>query len=176
MSPWSHAELIYLAFNVRRRELGFSAVEVDLLTGVQKSKKNKTLHNYHDRAMYRPCYLQRLLPESTAVQRMSSAEDWMFTPARLVLVGEAELLQRRGQVKEEEEEEDDDARDRRSHGWAEQVLNQGDEEHEEPRMEDRARGMEAAPSNFREIMRSTLVRGLSEATVERHIHGGTTGQ
>ena len=62
MCPWVHAEIILSAFNTRRQELGSTVVEVEWLTGMQKSKKNKSLHNYHDNVIYRPRYLQRLLP------------------------------------------------------------------------------------------------------------------
>jgi hypothetical protein len=83
MCPWVHAEIILSAFNTRRQELGSTVVEVEWLTGMQKSKKNKSLHNYHDKVIYRPRYLQRLLPTCIGVtERMAVGnEDWLFEPA-----------------------------------------------------------------------------------------------
>jgi hypothetical protein len=83
MCPWVHAEIILSAFNTRRQELGSTVVEVEWLTGMQKSKKNKSLHNYHDKVIYRPRYLQRLLPTCIGVtERMAvGSEDWLFEPA-----------------------------------------------------------------------------------------------
>jgi len=58
---------------------------------MQKSNKNKTLHNYHDKAIYRPSYIRRLLPKNHAAKEVEE-EHWIYSPAQIRRVSEEVLL------------------------------------------------------------------------------------
>lgn len=59
---------------------------------MQKSKKNRTLHNYHDRVIYRAVYLWRILPTDGGRARPREEEAWMYTPARMIQMSEEEIV------------------------------------------------------------------------------------
>mmetsp|Transcript_25666 Transcript_25666/g.40594 ORF Transcript_25666/g.40594 Transcript_25666/m.40594 type:complete len:495 (+) Transcript_25666:100-1584(+) len=96
MCPWRYSEELCRAFDTRRRELGASPMQVDLIINMPKSKKNKSNHGYHDKAILRPTFFAKLFPRGEAkdaynkegmykrVQLQRSASPQVVEGARIV--------------------------------------------------------------------------------------------
>jgi len=81
--PWVYAHKILLALSQQRRELGLQS-QVDWVVGMNRSRKNKSLHNYQDKVIYRARWLEMLLPSINKRNHDSEEEKW-FEPAKMML-------------------------------------------------------------------------------------------
>lgn len=62
MSPWQYAEEIYSLLDHRQRQLQLRPVQLKVLN-IPRTRRNKSLHNYHDTALHDPDLVRRLFSQ-----------------------------------------------------------------------------------------------------------------